>query len=284
MNSIGKGAFKNCENLEEINIQDTLLKRIEDESFYGCISLNEIVIGQAIEYIGESAFRECHALSLILDGGSLKEIGGYAFSMSNISSVHIPAGVKRIGSYAFEGADLEEVKFLSQNSLEYIGEGAFYGLNSTSFDMAVLNELLEVGDFAFYSCHGLLEFVAPNIQSYGEDVFYDCNNLEKTTLVDKELFLMFGSVLDAEYYDIIELNGEYYSVPKSLTFVYISNACESVTEYAFYNCKSLKVVDLGSSVTKIGDYAFYQCLGLERVVINEDWNRLETMLSMLAKN
>ena len=36
---------------EEINIQDTLLKRIEDE-FYGCISLNEIVIGQAIEYIG----------------------------------------------------------------------------------------------------------------------------------------------------------------------------------------------------------------------------------------
>ena len=80
---------------------------------------------------------------------------------------------------------------------------------------------------------------------------------------------MFGSVLDAEYYDIIELNGEYYSVPKSLTFVYISNACESVTEYAFYNCKSLKVVDLGSSVTKIGDYAFYQCLGLERVVINE---------------
>lgn len=269
VNSIGKGAFKNCENLEEINIQDTLLKRIEDESFYGCISLNEIVIGQAIEYIGESAFRECHALSLILDGGSLKEIGGYAFSMSNISSVHIPAGVKRIGSYAFEGADLEEVKFLSQNSLEYIGEGAFYGLNSTSFDMAVLNELLEVGDFAFYSCHGLLEFVAPNIQSYGEDVFYDCKNLEKTTLVDKELFLMFGSVLDAEYYDIIELNGEYYSVPKSLTFVYISNACESVTEYAFYNCKSLKVVDLGSSVTKIGDYAFYQCLGLERVVINE---------------
>ncbi|MFW5780412.1 MAG: leucine-rich repeat domain-containing protein, partial [Bacillota bacterium] len=272
--AIGKGAFKNCTGLMRINIEDLLmLKRIEDEVFYNCQLLQkekEITIPQSVQYIGKRAFYNCSELNASFETGSqLTDIGAFSFALSGISSIDIPTTVINIDEYAFSASALKQISIAEQNSIEIIGEGAFYELKDAVFNLNPMNNLTHVERFAFYGCEQLTSFIAPNIEFYGEDVFYDCKNLEEMTLTgDKALYHMFGTS-SSDDFDIISINEDTYSAPKSLTTVYLSQTADSILDYAFYDCKSVVTIYL-NGVNHIGDYAFYGCENLERVI----WSNL----------
>lgn len=49
------GAFKDCDNLEEI-VMPKNLKNIGDEAFYGCSGLSELTLPNSLTKIGDGAF------------------------------------------------------------------------------------------------------------------------------------------------------------------------------------------------------------------------------------
>lgn len=61
------GAFKDCDNLEEI-VMPKNLKNIGDEAFYGCSGLSELTLPNSLTKIGNGAFHYCLIiLSLLLN-------------------------------------------------------------------------------------------------------------------------------------------------------------------------------------------------------------------------
>ena len=80
--SMGKGAFNNCESLTDIEIPSGI-KKISSSTFFGCINLTNIVIPNGVELIDTTAFFECYKLKTIT----------------------IPSSVGRICTWAFNGCD-----------------------------------------------------------------------------------------------------------------------------------------------------------------------------------
>lgn len=70
---------------------------IEEWAFYGCTSLQSIVIPNSVTEIGVRAFSGCTSLQSIVIPDSVTQIGELAFSdCSSVQSIIIPDSVTRI--------------------------------------------------------------------------------------------------------------------------------------------------------------------------------------------
>ena len=68
--------------------------------------------------------------------------------------------------------------------------------------------------------------------------------------------------------DSVETIGNYaFSYCTSLRSVVIPNSVESIRNFAFHSCSSLKSVSIPNSVKSIGDYVFSYCTSLTSVLI-----------------
>ena len=99
--SIGKGAFRDCEDLGTVSIPNTV--RFIGSSFYSSI-LDKVVFEEP---------------------AALQEIGGFAFQATTFKSgeLYLPEGLKTLRNYVFQGTAVETVSF--PNSLAMIGKGVF---------------------------------------------------------------------------------------------------------------------------------------------------------------
>ncbi len=91
-------------NTVQINGTIYNVTSIGDYAFYGCYSLERIVIPNSVKSIGECAFQYCYSLERIEIPASVTSIGDRAFSgCSSLESIVIPNSVTSIGAYAFSG-------------------------------------------------------------------------------------------------------------------------------------------------------------------------------------
>ena len=108
--TLGKGAFYNCNNIEKIILPNTLTS-IDQTAFYACSSLKNIVIPNSVTSIGEDAFAYC----------------------SSLTSIEIPNNILSIGLRAFyECTSLASVEFEENSKLSLIDSHAFYNCTSLS--------------------------------------------------------------------------------------------------------------------------------------------------------
>lgn len=70
-------AFYKCSELSEITLPSTL-KSIEEKAFFRC-SFTEIILPEALTFIGKDAFAYCQGIKTILIPSGVTEIGEYAF-------------------------------------------------------------------------------------------------------------------------------------------------------------------------------------------------------------
>jgi len=101
--SLEEDSFKDCKNLFEIVLPDTVLS-IGAEAFSGCSALTSITIPNGVNKIDYRVFAGCSSLTDVWMPDGLTVIEFYAFKdCSALRGIRIPYGVKAIGSYAFDG-------------------------------------------------------------------------------------------------------------------------------------------------------------------------------------
>ena len=177
--TIESSAFRNCVNLKEITIPNSV-RYLKEKVFEGCAKLEKITIGSNVEELGDNLFTKCVSLkNIIVDSSStyfkavdnviysadgkelvyystLKETKDYeilegvetirhdSFVESKLHSVHFPFSLRRIESNAFQGN-----RYLKQLTLphyvEEIGHSAFAGCRL--LENVTITSHLTIGDY-----------------------------------------------------------------------------------------------------------------------------------------
>ena len=247
--SIGDYAFSGCSLETDENKTIVIpegVKRIGERAFEAN-PLFEFNLPASVTEIYGNTFLHCPMLSQInvssdnpvyenpLGRNSIVEKSTHTLIVGG-RQTDIVDGVKKIGPYAFCGREfnwtvLENNEMVFPDSVEEIGEGAFYhclGLKSIKLGSG----LKSIGDMAFDACVELgylpsnpKPLVIPgNVESIGKRAFNTCGIMLLT----------------------------------------LENGVKTIGEQAFFSCSFLRTVEIPSSVESIGKEAFY-CEGFESI-------------------
>ena len=104
VNTIGKGAFRECYYLKKIALPKGL-KKIDDEVFLGCINLKKISLPKGIKSIGYNSFGSCGIVNAVIPEGVISIGEAAFFSAHNLKSVKLSKSLKKIGNSAFEATE-----------------------------------------------------------------------------------------------------------------------------------------------------------------------------------
>lgn len=159
------------------------------------------------------------------------EIAESAFmGQSEISTVVLPATLRKIENRAFKGSSISSVVFSPNGQLTTIEYEAFTGCGGIT-NLNFPKSLITIGRYAFEGCSGIKSIKGgASIVTIDYAAFHGCENL---------------------------------------TEIVIPNAVETIGEYTFWGCSALKKVVFGNSVKYLGPDAFLDCHTLEDVTLND---------------
>ncbi len=188
---IGYAAFKDCSWLDTVKLMFDSIKIIEPYTFYNC-DIEEISLPN-VERIGEKAFMNSYFLRRVTLSDYMTDIGEYAFSETDITTIKIPEGIKVIRERAFSGCswlstivlpttieEIEPYAFVNCDNptienTEYItklNSYSFYGSNISAYDFNP--EIKEIPSYCFSGAE-FDELVIPStIEKIGKNAFESC--------------------------------------------------------------------------------------------------------------
>ena len=176
--SIGEGAFDgtDAEKTKEIIIGDNI-KHIGDSAFYECDGISIKVEGKP-EYIGEKAFYKCDMLSSISFGEGAQAVEYKAFyGCVSLKSVTLSSTVTEISENAFEGCTSLQTITL-YDSLKTVSDSAF-------LDCSALAAIYYYGDPQKWDAveindgnNGNVSFRGAGFYIYSEDKPADSSDVE----------------------------------------------------------------------------------------------------------
>lgn len=228
VNSIGIYAFRNCSNLTDITIPNSITS-IGISPFASCTSLTSIIIPNSVSSIGITVFSNC----------------------TSLISATLPDSITSIANGLFTGCtSLESV--IIPNTVTSIGSDAFYNCNSLA-SIIIPNSVTSFGYNAFTGCKSLTSLVIPNsITSIDYAVFSGCTNLTSLTIPNS----------------VTTIGHSAFSRCSSLTSISIPNSVTLIDFCAFELCYSLTSITIPKSVTEVRSFAFMGCTSLDTVVFN----------------
>lgn len=257
LKKIGVGAFKDCENLTNINLEN--VQFINEKAFYGC-KITRVALDKVVA-IGNYAFANCKLNYLVLPV-SAQSLGIGAFSANEtLTSIDFKASKMKIGSYAF--ANCSRLIEASINATV---------LSSYAFAGCLRLEKVTLGRDV--SVIGELAFVDTKVSAFN----IDSRNKELTTEENGALIFRGEElVLVAPAYskttlnvDVTEIASGAFAGNTNLVYVYAQNA-KIIGDYAFAHCTFLRRI-YADNVEYIGDYAFYNC---QKLTATPDLGKIE---------
>ena len=220
---IGKKFFKDCTNLKEVIIPESVIK-ICNYAFKNCKNLKKIGTPKKLTEIGIGAFENCTSLNS-------------PYTLSAFSHEISFDYIEKIGKYAFKNC--KHIKFLNiGKKIKKIEKGTFencYLLKNIFFMPK------EIGDYAFKNCKSLYiySFNLEEVKYIGKKAFYGCK------------------FLDILYFkNILQIGDKAFAYCSSIKEVEISDTIEKIGDYAFKNCKLLNQIIIPKKLKKIGIGAF----------------------------
>lgn len=300
--SIGKSAFINCRELNNVNLPNSITT-IGISAFAGCSNLTEIEIPNSVTEIGSCAFMQSGLTECILPSSvSILERGLFAFT--HFTSIEFPNSITEIRDYAFYGcSDLTSVTI--PNSVTSIGRSVFSYYDHYSSIVDVTCKALippsiyyynNGSDYNTFHCYqatlyvpreskdtyrnanGWKQFnnirVFNDLEINGIYYYFTSDSTVCVTFKDENYNSYSGDIVIPES---VSYNGKDYIVNaidekafyncSGLTSVIIPNTITAISNYAFNGCSGLTGIDIPNSITLIGNYAFRNCTGLLNVSI-----------------
>ena len=256
VSSIGEEAFYECENLKRV-INSSELDIVKGETTHGYVAYYADVVGSKIE--GDFIFDN--------DDVIVAYIGDI-----NATAVEIPLKTTQIYNDVFKDCDkLTTIVWNAMNCADFKDnyESPFYNSRSNITSFTFGNEVEHIPAYLCYDMKKLSEITIPNsVTSIGTSAFFLCEYLTKANYlgtVEQWADIRFNGWLSNPTYYAKNL----YINNKLLTDVRITSA-NSIKEYTFVNCASIKTIETGNSVTYIGLRAFENCFALTSVIIGEN--------------
>lgn len=228
----------------------------------------DIVIPNNVTEIGAYAFTSKEITSITIPS-NVKKIGNGAFSRcKELTSVVIPETVNEIGNHIFSGC--ESLKTASIKSKQV---GEFQFLDCKSLTDVKMEGVEKIGLCAFFNCEALTEITIPTtVEKIGEQAFMGCKELQRVTIQDGV-----AEIGDSAFKDLTKLkNVKFGTSLKSIgDRAFEGTSLESIEllsvemmgQYVFAGCKNLKDVTLRTGVKRIGKGCFIRSNNVEKVTI-----------------
>lgn len=220
------------------------------------------------------------------------------FVSSRSFSLFVPASIKRIGSYAFANAAIDELKM--EEGAEVIGEGAFFGCSNLT-EVTVPSTVKVIGSYAFAESKNLTSFLfasGSKLESMGEKVFSGAVLIKEAVLPDSDAYeidykTFAGSFV--EKFTVTKEDGKYLSddgviysrrkssdeangfidyetllvfPPKKGGEYVVAAVTTEIASGAFFGNDMITAVTTGEKVKKIGANSFENCENLTVININ----------------
>lgn len=292
---IGVSAFRNCQSLTEINLNN-VLKEIGNYAFIYCYALTSVTIPDSCKRIGYEAFYYNNSMETLDLGNGVEDIGGEAFEYCRkLKKIVIPDSVTVMGNEAFNycEATTEIVIGKGLKAIPYGAFGSCYGITSVTLP----DNIEELGNYAFGSCRNLTQINwSANISKIGGYAFeynYALTSVtipDTVTVVGTEAFRYCTALeqinigKNVETMDFVNVvSGD--TALKTIT-VHKDNAnFSNDASGALFNKDKTKLIRVGrgyegsytipDTVKTIGTYAFASCQSLTSVTVGKNVETVE---------
>lgn len=263
----------NCPNLTALNIKDVTIEEYTGGDG-GWVPEEMTHLANTIPYMAIPSISNLETLIL---PENLEAIDAFSLQGLKLTSISIPAGVKRIGQDAFFGnSNLEAVEALNPEGIE---------IERTPFDdtKCPANGVLFVpeGASAIYADANvwkdfkkIIEGPLPDPLKFTttlDNVIYECYidearitgwDGEPVDLVIPESFSSNGVV-----YTVTEIANDAFNQCHTLETVIMPNSIKTLGYNAFFWCENLKNVTLSENIEEIEYGTFQGCISLEEFTI-----------------
>lgn len=259
---IGNGAFKNCEALEEIDLGDEI-EFINREAFRGCKSLKSITFRENVRKIGESAFRDCISLKTLDASYGDLELGERSFeNCASLSEILLNDDITEFYGGVFNSC--KSLKHITlPKSLTILGESAFADCAKLQ-SLVIPDSVTKIDDMVFNGCLELEKITLnENLNKIGKNAFKDCQNLAEIYIPQKVNNIGTGVFRGCTGLKsvVVDPKNKFY---KTVDNVLFNKNKSSLIAYAVNSDKT--EYEIPDSVMLICDWAFCN-INLKRIII-----------------
>ena len=269
LKTIGEMAFADCVSLKSINLPSTLTT-LSGNPFSGCSGVTSFTVdpdNKSFTYKNGALFDKtgftliyysaANTADTYILPDSVHQILSGAFAGSQLKTFEIPAtsNITEIPADAFRNSKLL-TSVVIPATIKKIGDNAFNGCVSLK-SVHIPESVTDIGNSAFAGCSSLSSVTLAdrntNFTSIGTYLFKDC-----VSLTDVAYFRGFKSFTEGMYMNTGIVN---LTIPTDIT--------DLSTGAVFENCLSLKTVTFhdGITVMRLGDRIFNGCSSLESVTL-----------------
>ncbi len=238
-------------SLITLDLSGVDMKDIPNGFMRGKTSFTHVVLPSNAETIGENAFYNCKRMKEITLPESVKEIKYCAFYNTALSTIVLPEGLTRLGSYVFDDCYyLESVNIPA--GITGIEEYTFNSCRALK-SIELPEKVTYINNHAFEGCSALASVIFPNnMTSINSQAFYGCSSLASLTLPQ----------------ELTVIGGEAFLGCSALTALEIPSKVTTIGANAFKDCDRLKTVSVDGNIRSIQNQAFYSCDNLESVTLS----------------
>ncbi len=247
--SVGKYAFSNARHLRKVDMSKTQVVELLGYTFNYCYSLQEVLLPEKLEVLGDKEFY-------------------YNYSLTTIT---IPETVTTIGSSSSSGVFAycyQLLEVINKSNVDLMAKTNTAGGISTyaisQVDDPSKSIYRQQGDFKFYyneeeETWTLAAYTGNDVNVILPDYYMDGD--QKCTYVVDTYAFYYDYMIETLYIGegCVAINSYAFRYASKLTKVYVGNGVTDIGQYAFANCTELSEVYLGKNVTNVGSNAFNTC-------------------------
>lgn len=302
--TIGNGAFYDCQNLERIALPSALQK-LSNSTFYDCTALSEVTFPASLKTIEKSAFSGCRKLSEVKLPASLTTIQSYVFDRcSALKTVFYDGSLERwsqintsndflgysspslvMDDYTAQFILVEDGPFAEPIPKKTVTITKYTGTESTVILPSTISgwPVTKIGEDALKDNTTITSVTIPaSVTEIGANAFAGCTNLTSVNYIGdwSNLTIQSGNpavedAVNAQLFDfkfilndtaVIVIRYKGTAADVTIPSRYKGKPVTMIDHAAFHD-SAVTSVTIPDSVTSIPDYAFAYCSNLTNISI-----------------